>query len=181
MIMESNPVTSFGKVCKKIFEKTLWWPVLCLGVFCMGVSCADEVYVPEYITSLYTEQTMEFFERSCSDDWSNALKTVEKDGQRCLLKDQTQTIRISPEKYTLETVPAKLVEGIEFDTLIIRSSGPFDLAVLEKTLSSFGTINAYALELYKLDNNPNTICRALGEVPCGASTSTRLAIVLDHC
>ncbi|OAG30743.1 hypothetical protein NEDG_02263, partial [Nematocida displodere] len=57
------------------------------------------------------------------------------------------------------------------DTLIIRSSGPFDLAVLEKTLSSFGTINAYALDLENLEDYKNMPKQGFGGLYRGLSDS----------
>ncbi|OAG30265.1 hypothetical protein NEDG_02254, partial [Nematocida displodere] len=157
--MKSNLVRSFGKVFEtslgkrlgKVLGKALWCHVLCLIVLCVIVGCADEVSEPNYIVSPYTEQTMEFFDRSRSDDWPNRLETVEIDGQRCILKKQTRVIFISLQNYTLETVPEKLVEGIPFFGLALGSDEPSDPAVLEKILSVFGTINAWLLELRNLE------------------------------
>ncbi|OAG30416.1 hypothetical protein NEDG_02206 [Nematocida displodere] len=173
-MMKSTPVRSFGKVFEtslgkrlgRVIGKALRCRVLCLIVFCMAVGCADEVSVPEYIASPYTEQTMEFFEKSRPDlpkrngfgsaDRQNMLVTVEIDGQRCLLKKQREIIYINPKNYTLETVPEHLVQGIEFNILTIAPGDEHKIArtnpdVLEKILNALGTICADTLLFYHLD------------------------------
>ncbi|OAG31293.1 hypothetical protein NEDG_01771, partial [Nematocida displodere] len=179
--MKSNLVRSFGKVFEtslgkrlgkrlgKVFGKALRCHVLCLIVLCVAVGCAEEVSEPEYITSPYTEQTIAFFDRSRPDiskrhgsgpvEEKNMLVSVEKDGQRCLLKKQPKTNYINPKNYTLETVPEKFVEGIVFGCVTIASNGggPFDPAVLEKILCAFGTIKADWLALSNLEfNDPSS-------------------------
>ncbi|OAG29864.1 hypothetical protein NEDG_02213 [Nematocida displodere] len=157
--MKSTPVRSFGKVFEtslgkslgKVLGKALRCHLLCLIVLCVIVGCSDDSSDEEHIVSPYTEQTMEFFERSGSDVRPNVLETIEIDGERCILKKQTQAVRISLEKYTLETVPEQLAQGIEFDRLVVEPSGPVDPAVLEKILSAFGTINAEWLDLADLE------------------------------
>ncbi|OAG30745.1 hypothetical protein NEDG_02216 [Nematocida displodere] len=162
-MMKSKTVRSFGKVFEtrlgKVLGKALRCHVLCLIVLCVIVGCAEET-VPapllRHIVSPYTVQTIAFFERSGSDDWPNMLVSVEIDGQRCILKKQTQAIRISLEKYTLETVPEQLAQGIEFDILIMVPNdrdkiAQFDPAVLEKILCVFGTICADILDFSNLD------------------------------
>ncbi|OAG31391.1 hypothetical protein NEDG_02273, partial [Nematocida displodere] len=120
-------------------------------VLCVIVGCADEVSEPEYIVSPYTEQTMEFFDRCGSESWPNRLETVEIDGQRCILKKQTRTlIYIFLQSYTISSIPEQLVQGIEFDKLIMVPNdrdkiAQFDPRVLEKILCVFGTICADTL------------------------------------
>ncbi|OAG30950.1 hypothetical protein NEDG_02266, partial [Nematocida displodere] len=157
--MKSNPVKSFGKVFEtslgkrlgKVMGKTLRCHLLCLIVLCVIVGCADEVSEPEYIVSPYTEQTMEFFDRCGSESWPNRLETVEIDGQRCILKKQTRTlIYIFLQSYTISSIPEQLVQGIEFDKLIMVPNdrdkiAQFDPRVLEKILCVFGTICADTL------------------------------------
>ncbi|OAG30741.1 hypothetical protein NEDG_02261, partial [Nematocida displodere] len=179
--MKSKIVRSFkkvigkvlGKVIGEVFGKALRCHLLCLIVLCVIVGCADEVSEPEYITSPYTEKTIAFFEKSSSEYCPNVLKTVEIDGKRCLLKDQTQTIRISLDKYTLKHIPKNLVKGIVFNGLTIDSNGSFDPAVLKKILSAFGTINADVLALKKLeiwvssynDEHPRTLAQTPTRTP----------------
>ncbi|OAG30742.1 hypothetical protein NEDG_02262 [Nematocida displodere] len=157
--MGPKTVRYFRKACKKLLGCQLTW----LGVFCMAVGCADKVPVPGYITSPYTKQTIKFFKKSGSDGRVNRLEIVEIDGERRLLKKQTQSFTIALDKYTLKNIPKKLAQGIEFRTLAIESTAHFDPAVLEKILSAFGTINADKLELSNLAinkvtarTNPNT-------------------------
>ncbi|OAG30748.1 hypothetical protein NEDG_02219 [Nematocida displodere] len=146
MIMGSNPVTDF----RLVFEKGLRWPIIWVAMLCVIVGCADEVSEPEYIVSPYTEQTIAFFERSSSDDCPNVLETVQIDGNRCILKKQTQPHKICPDKYTLEAVPEKLLSDIVFNKLVMESTAQFDPAVLGKILIAFGTIDATRLELTNL-------------------------------
>ncbi|OAG31269.1 hypothetical protein NEDG_02257 [Nematocida displodere] len=154
-VFETSLGKRLGKRLGKVLGKTLRCHVLCLIVFCMAVGCADEVSEPNYIVSPYTEQTMEFFERSGSDVWGNVLETVQIDGERCILKKQTQCLSIYLNKYTLETVPEHLAQGIEFSTLRIvphmkSTVAHFDPAVLERVLKLFGTICADTLIFYNL-------------------------------
>ncbi|OAG31153.1 hypothetical protein NEDG_01566 [Nematocida displodere] len=150
--MKSKTVTGFSN----LFARALRCPALWFGVFCVIVGCAEEVSEPECITSPYTEQTIRFFEKSCYSEYPTALNTVEKDEKAQILKKQTELIYINLEKYTLETVPEQLAQGIEFDKLIILPDDKdkvtrFDPRVLEKILSALGTICADTLVFYNLD------------------------------
>ncbi|OAG31295.1 hypothetical protein NEDG_01773 [Nematocida displodere] len=175
-MMKSTPVRSFGKVFEtslgKVFGKALWCHVLCLIVLCVIVGCADEVSETEYIVSPYTEQTMEFFERSSADDWPIVLATVQIGKKKFIVRKQTRNLIIYLDKHTLRTVPKKLVKGIVFQWLTIDSNGPFDPAVLKKILCAFGTINAKWLKLRNLEideassyNDKHPIIRTLTQAP----------------
>ncbi|OAG31270.1 hypothetical protein NEDG_02258, partial [Nematocida displodere] len=146
--------TSLGKRLGKVFGKALRSHVLCLILLCVIVGCAEET-VPapllRHIVSPYTEQTIAFFEKSSAEGRPNQLRTVQIDESRCILRVQAQHLSIYLNKHTLETVPEKLVEGIKFQWLTMKSDGPVDIAVLDKILSVFGRINVSWLELADLE------------------------------
>ncbi|OAG32280.1 hypothetical protein NEDG_02031 [Nematocida displodere] len=148
-MMKSKLINCFGKV----FGKALRCHVLCLIVLCVIVGCADEAPGPMYIASPYTAQTIEFFERSGSEGRGMQLRSIATSTKKYILKNQPRKIQINLERYTLETVPEKLVDGIKFKTLIIRSDGHCVPAVLERVLVAFGTINTDRLEVFNLNIN----------------------------
>ncbi|OAG30263.1 hypothetical protein NEDG_02252 [Nematocida displodere] len=118
----------------------------------MVVGCSMDLPLSDHIVSPYTEQTMDFFEKSEIERQPNQLETIQIGEERHILKKQSQPMNIYFDIYTLESVPDQLTQGIEFNELSISTTTAenrsIDPAVLEKILRVFGTVNAETLSLH---------------------------------
>ncbi|OAG32194.1 hypothetical protein NEDG_02113 [Nematocida displodere] len=155
----------FVSYLKKTHQQPRNSAAFCLLVLTIAVHCAEETAPnlhPDHILSPYTEQTLKFFSQSYSQQRPNNLKTGQRPEQAQILRKQTRPIHIILENYTLDLVPEKLAQGIEFSTLLLISTPrhspnhPEPLftptrtstAVLQRILSALGTICADSLEFH---------------------------------
>ncbi|OAG32287.1 hypothetical protein NEDG_02038 [Nematocida displodere] len=136
----------------------LWLPILLVLPYLVR-SSAEPPTATDHIVSPHTKETLQFFSMSGSSSIPNKLAVVKIETQTHILKKQTQLCRIILPNYTLESVPQRLVEGIEFTMLLIESGGgqstiiQLNPAVMSKILRAFGTICAETLELCNLKTN----------------------------
>ncbi|OAG29638.1 hypothetical protein NEDG_00771 [Nematocida displodere] len=125
---------------------------LCTVLHCVGAPVLDS----GYLTSPYTEQTILFFSHNRHLRYGNNLSTIQVGNTKHILKKQAGLIQILFNGYTLDHVPEKLAQGIEFTTLIIDPGAldtptPFDPLVLARILVALHPICAESLEFHNLD------------------------------
>ncbi|OAG30747.1 hypothetical protein NEDG_02218 [Nematocida displodere] len=142
---------------RKVFKNGLRWALFGLIVLGVDVGCSDVSSGTDHIVSPYTEQTMRFFERSGFKGFPNQLETIQIVKERHIHKKQRKRMNIYFHKYTLDTVPDQLVQGLEFDNLRILTptnrDTPNSPAVLEKILCALGRISAETLAFHNQTTN----------------------------
>ncbi|OAG31268.1 hypothetical protein NEDG_02256 [Nematocida displodere] len=155
-MMESNPVRYFGLRFTNALRCTIIYLTVLMPCIAQLAEKISPVLSLPHIVSQYTKKTIEFIETSDISYFKNGLETVWVGGKKCLLRKQTRHHIIYLNICTLQTIPMKLVQGIEFRRLHFDADGQFDPAILEKILNAFGTINADSLGLFRLNNRNGT-------------------------
>ncbi|OAG32515.1 hypothetical protein NEDG_02238 [Nematocida displodere] len=166
LVME--PVYYLGKLRINILTCNIIY-LLAVG---MLLRCAEDIGLhTDHIVSPYTEDTINFFSQSNTQETPNALETVQILGKAHILTKQSNPAHIVLENYTLKSIPENLVQGIEFSILKILSTARithkrFKSAVLNKILGALGTICTETLTIYglKIDdvNRGNNAISRLG-------------------
>ncbi|OAG31086.1 hypothetical protein NEDG_01860 [Nematocida displodere] len=158
--MESKP----GGYARKATITPAWRQLKWLMVLLYMARCTEEPdTATNYITSSWTEQTIQFFSLSQSQGLYAGLETSQILGEPHILKRQSAPVHIILEAYTLESIPEELAEGIVFEALTIESispdrENPARRLLMKKMLKSFGTICSRTLTLCNLDIHDLKVC-----------------------
>ncbi|OAG28874.1 hypothetical protein NEDG_01013 [Nematocida displodere] len=159
--MELTPVYYFRAVCKKLHNLRVWGLLAVLAVaWCVEGGDQDL----DYCLSPYTDETIQFFSITRPIfSFHGKLKTVQIGTETHILKKQSELIEITLKRHTVDSIPDRFVQGIEFSHLKIGPAPPdgpqpSDMAVLNKILAAFVTISAETLELH----GPNLVSEGFG-------------------
>ncbi|OAG31301.1 hypothetical protein NEDG_01779 [Nematocida displodere] len=130
-----------------VHHQTLKTTLLALILIIAGSLGSVSISAP-YLESPHTDRTLAFFKASGSD---LLTRTVEKNIY--IAENQANMVEINISKYTLETVPEQLVQGIRFSSITITDSKSFFFSkashpkLIEKIFRAFSELQTNRLTI----------------------------------